>query len=523
MTSKITIALALLAMTGCSDGNGGKGDEPGTDDTGTSTNYTPDAIDDDGDGYSELEGDCDDNDRHTNPGEVEDPYNGIDDDCDESTPDDDLDGDGVDIDEDCDDTDPSITPNATEVPYNGIDDDCDKDTPDDDLDGDGFSVDEDCDDDDPNAYPGNAEDFSDGIDNDCDDEIDERFTVETVDSSSGDVGYPSAIQVDSAGVAHIVYAEPDFGYIYHVERSSNGNWGYPETVIADSGWSGEWLDIAIDSADNVQVAFTWVNSSWTSRELDFIYMDASGWWSSVYYVDNGSDTGSNDVGAYVDIKIDSAGLPSFAYLDATRGVPVLADYTTFGNAIYIDADYNLWDASMGSGFYATLGLDSSDYDHVAYYNIGLSSDVRYSSLANGGAYSEVIDPDTGIYIDLEVRNDNTPCIAYLSTGGNDLRYACRDNGSSWSIETVDSSGSVGGWASLAFLSDGTPYIAYFDESNSALKVASLTGSNGNWDVSTLDDSGDVGYAPYITVDHNDIVHISYYDAGNGALKYAVGN
>ncbi len=523
MTSKITIALALLALAGCSDGNDGKGDEPGHDDTGTHTGPTGgDDTDDDNDGYSENEGDCDDNDRNTNPGEVEDPYNGIDDDCDETTPDDDLDGDGVGIDNDCDDEDASITPNATEVPYNGIDDDCDKDTPDDDLDDDGFTVDEDCDDNDANAYPGNAEDFSDGIDNDCDDEIDERFTVETVDSS-GDVGYPSAIQVDSGGVAHIVYAEPSYGYVYHVERSSNGNWSYPETVVADSGWSGEWLDIAIDSSDNVQVAFTWVNSSQTSRELDFIYMEPSGWWSSVYYVDNGSDTGSNDVGLYVDIKIDSAGLPSFAYLDATRGVPVLADYTTFGNAIYIDADFNLWDASMGSGFYTSLGLDSSGYDHVAYYNIGFSNDVRYSSLANGGAYSEVIDSDAGIYIDLEVRNDNTPCIAYLSTGSNDLRYACRDNGSSWSIETVDSAGSVGGWATLAFLSDGTPYIAYFDESNSALKVASLTGSNGNWDVSTVDDSGDVGYAPYITVDQNDIVHISYYDYGNGALKYAIGN
>lgn len=50
---------------------------------------------------------------------------------------------------DCDDRDANVNPGVSEVIYNGVDDDCDPNTPDDDLDGDGFALVDDCDDSDP--------------------------------------------------------------------------------------------------------------------------------------------------------------------------------------------------------------------------------------------------------------------------------------------------------------------------------------------------------------------------------------
>ena len=140
----------------------------------------PEEVDDDGDGYAESEGDCDDEDADLFPGALELP-NGIDDDCDgvidEGTVnyDDDLDG-FTEVGGDCDDTVASTHPGAPEL-CDSVDNDCDvfvdegTSCVDDDLDG--YSEEAgDCNDAATGIYPGAAE-LADGADNDCDGVIDE--------------------------------------------------------------------------------------------------------------------------------------------------------------------------------------------------------------------------------------------------------------------------------------------------------------------------------------------------------------
>jgi hypothetical protein len=128
------------------------------------------STDDDGDGYTEAQGDCDDANPNVQPAAQEICFNGVDDNCNGATdgaePDKDGDGFGP-CGGDCDDSDPKVNPLAKEIP-DGKDNNCDGKI-DADVDGDGYSVaDGDCDDDDPAVRPGAKEICNDGIDNDKD-------------------------------------------------------------------------------------------------------------------------------------------------------------------------------------------------------------------------------------------------------------------------------------------------------------------------------------------------------------------
>lgn len=91
----------------------------------TGTGISPLDVDNDGDGLSENEGDCDDTEFLVTPEANEQPYDGVDNDCNPETPDDDLDGDGFGIENDCDDQSSSINPNALDAACDGFDNNCD--------------------------------------------------------------------------------------------------------------------------------------------------------------------------------------------------------------------------------------------------------------------------------------------------------------------------------------------------------------------------------------------------------------
>jgi hypothetical protein len=82
------------------------------------------AIDDDHDASFVGFGECDDNNPLIHPGALEIPYNGIDENCNGMTDDDDVDQDGYLLANDCNDNDQSIYPGAWDMKHDGIDQDC---------------------------------------------------------------------------------------------------------------------------------------------------------------------------------------------------------------------------------------------------------------------------------------------------------------------------------------------------------------------------------------------------------------
>lgn len=154
---------------------------------------TPGTTDDDGDGYSEAAGDCDDTNADISPAAAEVWYDGLDSDC-AGDNDYDQDADGFDASDgyseaegDCDDTNAEYNPDAVDVIYDGIDADCSGGS-DYDADSDGYDAalygGDDCDDGNPNANPGASEVWYDSVDADCSGGSDYDYDGDGQDSSA---------------------------------------------------------------------------------------------------------------------------------------------------------------------------------------------------------------------------------------------------------------------------------------------------------------------------------------------------
>lgn len=188
----------------------------------------PNSIDNDMDGYSELQGDCNDINFAVHPGALEVCGDNIDNDCSSG---DEVCRENIDMDKDCftpsigdcDDNNPAINPGMIDICEDGIDNDCNGfdlicaspiDPATIDHDGDKCSIaNGDCDDVDVTIFPGAEEIPNDGIDQDCNgsdlividpNDIDndkDGFTVNQGDCNDTDAGInPNVIDVCGNGL-----------------------------------------------------------------------------------------------------------------------------------------------------------------------------------------------------------------------------------------------------------------------------------------------------------------------------------
>lgn len=142
-----------------------------------------------------------------------------------------------------------------------------------------------------------------------------------------------------------------------------------------------------------------------------------------------------------------------------------------------------------------------------------------------GAWSvETVDStgNIGYFTSLALDSSGNPHIAYSASTNFDAKYA-KWTGSSWSVEIIpDTVANVGRWSNLV-LESGTTHIIYFDDTNHQLRYAKWT-TTASWEFETIDASGPSnGNWNSMVLDSSGKLHISYrlgYDNTGGGLKYA---
>ncbi len=238
-------------------------------------------------------------------------------------------------------------------------------------------------------------------------------------------------------------------------------------------------------------------------------------------------TGS--VGVASSLTIGADGLPVIAYYDDTThdtkvvrcGNAACSAGNTFGA---LDAGFP-W-----AGFYNAIAIGADGLPVIAYLEAS-NGDLSVAKCGNAAcsAGNTVTAVDTagitGHQASIVIGTDGLPVVSYLDYTNNDLRVAKCGNAACSegnTLTTVDSTGMVGNYSSIAMGVDGLPVIAYMDRTNQDLKVAKCGNaacSAGNT-LTTVDTTGWVGFYTSITIGADGLPIVSYLDQGNSALKVA---
>ncbi len=238
---------------------------------------------------------------------------------------------------------------------------------------------------------------------------------------------------------------------------------------------------------------------------------------------------ADNVGQYSSLAIgETYGYPVISYYDATNQALMVVhctsvDCTEFDPPTMVDDAGNV-------GQYSSLAIGTDGYPVISYYD---ATNQTLMVVHCTRADCTEFDPPTlvddagnvGQYSSLAIGGDGNPVISYRDATNTSLKLVHCTNGDCTSVDapmTVDNSGNVGQYSSLAIGTDGNPVISYRDSTQKDLKVAHCTSvdCSGGQTLTVVDSDGNVGNYTALAIGGDGNPVISYRDATNRALKVA---
>jgi hypothetical protein len=332
-------------------------------------------------------------------------------------------------------------------------------------------------------------------------------TAESIDRP-GCSGCFTSLVLDAQGNPHISYYDRFFNDLRYA-YSDGSNW-YAQTVDTD-GWVGIYSSLALDAKVYPHISYLddfnnklkyaqWNGSAWAVQTLDSI----------------------GGIHSYTSLALDAKGYAHISYFD---GANHNLKYASWNGSAW---SFQIVDMSGFAGEYSSLKLDSNGYPHISYYDTS-NGCLKYASWTGTNWTIQIVDSkgNVGISTSLTLDSQNNPRISYVDITNNLIKYAYLSD-STWNTQTIATTkygdyvkffNTSLDYTSIALDSKDNTFISYVDGEARNLKLAFSNGTT--WTIQTVDSTFDSGWTSSLALDSNNGVHISYYVGKNiGDLMYA---
>ena len=341
-------------------------------------------------------------------------------------------------------------------------------------------------------------------------------------SSTANVGWYTSIAIGTDGNPVISYFDfPDGALIVTHCGNIFCSAGNTLTTVDTLNSVGLYTSIAIGTDGNPVVSYY----DQTNDDLKVVHCGntfcSAG--NTITILDS-----TGDVGKYTSIAIGADNNPIISYLDQTnidlKVVHCGNTSCSAGNTITI------LDSEGFQGYYPSIAIGADNQPVISYFD-GTAKDLKVVHCGNtscsAGNTITTVDSagDIGLFTSMVIGLDNNPVISYYDQLNSDLKVVHCGNTSCSAGNTItilDNDTSVGKYTSIAIGIDNKPIISYQDLENSDLKLAHCgnpTCSDGNT-VTTVDSTGLVGRYTSIAIGSDFKPVISYYEDQNQNLKVA---
>ena len=369
----------------------------------------------------------------------------------------------------------------------------------------------------------------------------DQTTVDTLDSDKADVSALLALATGMQTPVTIAYA----GWTGNDPSTAIGTNGFPIITFND------------ENTDDLRVAAcTTVGCTGAPTITTIDSADAVGFYSSIAIGNNGlpvisyhdytnydlkvaACTTTDCTGTAIITTVDSAdavgfdtsiaignnGLPVISYYDSTNGDLKVAACTSSSCST---ATITTVDSTGDVGSHSSIAIRENGFPVISYHdftNTVLKVAAYTTTDCTGTATITTIDPtgDVGEYTSIAIGNNGLPVISYHNSTDDDLKVAActtTDCTGTATISTVDSADAVGFYTSIAIRENGFPVVSYYDATHRDLKIAVCTTTDcaGASLITTVDSTDNIGLYPSIAISATGLPIISYYDATNSDLK-----